>query len=53
MARPGGRQSFAEVAPGNGAYAYLIKAMALNTTASVNYTNTRVGTYSSTGITLP
>ncbi len=53
MARSGGRQSFAAVAPDNGTYAYLIKAMSLKTTASGRYTNTRAGTYSSTEITLP
>ena len=48
-----GSVGWTNVAPGNGTYAYLIKAMSLKTTTSGSYTNMSIGTFSSTEVTLP
>ena len=48
-----GSTGWTHSSPGNGTYAYLIKALSLKTTGSGSYTNSSLGTFSSNEITLP
>ncbi len=48
-----GSTGWTHSSPSNGTHAYLIKSLSLKTTGSGSYTNTSLGTFSSTEVTLP